>query len=156
MRPTAEEVLRGIRANLLTIVLPTIEDPYARTQVQMMALQLEAVAGQWDGDAGRQSTRNGQFAELLLSCADALVGHPVNEGSPDWAALAEATITAVKGADAVELTLSSIYARQTQLSEALSAVLVAFEQIAAHEPRAEILDLRRGAYALLREQLSGS
>src|SRR5207253_407544 len=100
-RPTAEEVLRGIRANLLTIVLPTIGDPYAKTQVQMMAMQLDAVAGQLDGEAGRQSARNDALAELLLRCAAALRATDV----PSQVTVGEATVEAVNDAIQSEPTL---------------------------------------------------
>jgi hypothetical protein len=154
MRLTADQTLRGIRDNLLTIVLPEIDNAYVRGQVQSMTMQLGLIASQWDGEGGRQGAANEAMKNLVSRCAAVLSAHHEGGQGDDWARIG-IDAAAVAGAQWTDDgTLTNLFARQDQLSAALARILVAFEQIAARQPRPAVLALRREAYAFLRDQLS--
>ena len=72
MRPNAEEIVRGVQASLLSIVLPEIQTEYARTQVTLMYVLLGIVANGIDVSCERLLADNGALRELTARAADAV------------------------------------------------------------------------------------
>jgi hypothetical protein len=152
MRPTAEQALQGIRDYLLSTIAPAVGDPFLRGQVQNMAMHIDGIAAGWDGEAGGLRAGNETMAALLGRGAAALADGDQQHGSTGLGRHSDATPIAETPVAA----LSSLYARQDQLSAALSEILVALERMAAHAPTPEALALRRDIYAFLRDQITNT
>lgn len=70
MRPSGEEILRGVQQSLLTYVLPEVQSAYARTELMVVLTLLGIVADEWDGAAQRLADDNDALRDLARRAAD--------------------------------------------------------------------------------------
>jgi hypothetical protein len=72
MKPNAEEVVRGVQAGLLSLVLPELQTEYVRTQVTLMYVLLGIVANGMDTSYERLLADNSALRELAARAAEAV------------------------------------------------------------------------------------
>jgi hypothetical protein len=72
MKPNAEEVVRGVQAGLLSLVLPEMQTEYARTQVTLMYVLLGIVANGMDTSYERLMADNTKLRDLAARAAASL------------------------------------------------------------------------------------
>jgi hypothetical protein len=72
MRPTTEELLRGLQGSLLTYVLPELQTNHARTELMLTYALLGIAASEVDGAAQRLVDDNVAMRALARDAADTL------------------------------------------------------------------------------------
>ena len=113
MRPTGEEVLRGLQDSLVTYILPELRSAFAQMQVMLISALLGVVAGEWDGAAQRLVDDRRALRELARRGAEALAaarGHAELAGE----------LRSLAGEDVPSLRLSDLSAANTRLGAALA------------------------------------
>lgn len=136
MRPTGEELLRGMQDSLITHILPELQTAFAQMQVMLISALLGVVAGEWDGAAQRLVDDNAALRELARRGAEALAA------TGDHTELADALGSLAQGSDP-SLRLSELSAANAQLRAALAqlgAVALASDRPALRELRPAILE----------------
>jgi hypothetical protein len=72
MRPSTEELLRGLQGSLLTYVLPELQTNHARTELMLTYALLGIAASEVDGAAQRVVDDNVAMRALASDAGDAL------------------------------------------------------------------------------------
>jgi hypothetical protein len=134
MRPTTDELLRGLQASLLTYVLPEVQSEFARTEVMLAYALLGIAANEWDGAAQSLVDDNAAMRPLLDRAADAV----------DDSALAS-ELRALAGERAASLRLSGLAEANRRLRDGLGRLGVALEG----REEAPLRELRAGVIAHL-------
>jgi hypothetical protein len=119
MRPTALELLRGVRTLLLAEVLPGVASPFLRTQVSLAIGMLDAAARELD-DAPAAHTAERERMRALAAEALPLV----RAAAPDASLLSALEALAADGADGA-LTVSAMaeeFVRMLGVLDRLSAL----------------------------------
>ncbi len=144
MRPSGEEVLRGIQKTLTTYILPEMQTEHARLELMLVTAVLGVAAGDWDGAAQRLVDDNAALRELGRRGAEALAAAPAAAGQ-ESAALADELRSLADEADP-SLRLSDLSAANAQLGAALarlSVLLDGSDAPALQELRAAVIDRLR-------------
>jgi len=115
MRPTGDEVLRGIQGSLLTYVLPELQSPYARSELMIISALLAIVAGEYDGAAQGLVDENAALRALAARGAEALDGDLAGE------------LRALAGRQDASVRLSSLRETNEALRGAIARLGVAIE-----------------------------
>jgi hypothetical protein len=77
MRPSGEELLRGVQGTLLTYVLPELQTEYARTELMLAHVLIGIVASEWDTNAQQLIDDNAALRGLCGQGAEALAGEAI-------------------------------------------------------------------------------
>jgi hypothetical protein len=72
IRPTAEEILRGVQRSLREYVLPELKAPHAAAEVQYAITLLGMLAAEWDDAAQRLAEDNASLRALAGRLAEPL------------------------------------------------------------------------------------
>ena len=143
MRPDLDELLASIRRALVEFVAPEVSSVYARTELTY-ALSLLAALSRETGDAVAELVAdNAALARLLAQAAAALEDAAVDEGL-------QRDLEAAARADASDVTLPALRAREAALFELLVRLQAACEEASPRTP--DIESVYRRSVAFLRER----
>lgn len=116
MRPTTDELLRGLQASLLTHVLPEVQTDFVRTELMLTYALLGIAAGEWDGAAQRLVDDNAAMRSLAARAAAEIDDASL---ASDLRSLADETDASIR--------LSELSAANTRLRGAIARLGVALE-----------------------------
>ena len=144
MRPTPVELLRSVCITLERDVLPAIDDPFLRTQVQLMIPALSGAAATWADDADRTRDAVRRLDAFLERVAVALTGAERRVGAADVTALR--TRIGERSAVRVDADIAELRAARLASRALLAELLVVCERAGADDE--DLGDVRTEAYAL--------
>jgi hypothetical protein len=116
LRPTTDELLRGLQASFLTYVLPEVQSEFVRTELMISYALLGIAASEWDGAAQRLVDDNGALRALAGRAAAEIDDQPL---AAELRALAEETDASVR--------ISELAAANTRLRDAIGRLGVTLE-----------------------------
>ncbi|MEX2160046.1 MAG: hypothetical protein WEB04_11650 [Dehalococcoidia bacterium] len=139
MRPTTEELLRGLQGSLLTYVLPELQTNHGRTELMLTYALLGIAANEVDGAAQRLVDDNVAMRAIAREAADTL--------TPIDAALA-AELRALANETDASVLVSELSSTNTRLRGVIGRAGVLLEE--RNEP--SLHDLRAAIITHLRAE----